>query len=143
MDMAHMHYPPPAQVYYTQQGAPMPPGTMLYAHGPDGMVPAYPQYVPMHPTTAMAPHMYPQPVFYPGGVPAPYDFGPARSRNGSPTSSISSSAVSLTRSASTSSELRQQPRPKVKLSWDDKRNIVELHRSNSSLRQEDIARQYG
>lgn len=34
-------------------------------------------------------------------------------------------------------------RPKVKLTHQDKRNIVQLHRSNSSLRQEDIARQYG
>lgn len=34
-------------------------------------------------------------------------------------------------------------RPKVKLTHQDKRNIVQLHRTNSSLRQEDIARQYG
>lgn len=34
-------------------------------------------------------------------------------------------------------------RPKVKLTFEDKRRIVEIHRSNSNLRQEDIAQQYG
>jgi hypothetical protein len=34
-------------------------------------------------------------------------------------------------------------RPKVKLTYDDKRRIVEIARSNTSLRQEDIAQQYG
>ena len=70
------------------------------------------------------------------------ELGPPRSSNGSPTSSISSSHASLHRSGSTTSDVRTA-RPKVKLTFDDKRQIVELHRSNSSLRQEDIARQYG
>jgi len=90
--------------------------------------------------------LQPPPQVYPNGHIAPSaststDFGPSRSRNGSPTSTISSSAASLTRSTSTSSELRT--RPKVKLSFQDKKSIVELHRSNNSLRQEDIAKQYG
>ncbi len=34
-------------------------------------------------------------------------------------------------------------RPKVKLTYEDKRRIVEIARGNSSLRQEDIAQQYG
>lgn len=34
-------------------------------------------------------------------------------------------------------------RPKVKLTHEDKRRIVEIARSNTSLRQEDIAQQYG
>ena len=72
-----------------------------------------------------------------------YSFtGPPRDQHDSPTSSVSSSGPSLARSTSASSELRNQ-RPKVKLTFDDKRKIVELHRSNSSLRQEDIARMYG
>jgi hypothetical protein len=53
--------------------------------------------------------------------------------------SPTSSSHSLTRSGSTSSAVR----PKVKLTHEDKRRIVELHRTNSSLRQEDIAKQYG
>ncbi|WWC89408.1 uncharacterized protein L201_004332 [Kwoniella dendrophila CBS 6074] len=74
---------------------------------------------------------------------AQYAFaGPPRSRNGSPTSSIASSGVSLARTGSTSSDFRTT-RPKVKLTYEDKRNIVNLHRQNSSLRQEDIARMYG
>lgn len=142
----HLH----AQPHYMAQGMPMHPGAVMYAQGPHGMVPVYPHQPHMvqyaH-SSHMAGPMYTQsghyyPVPPPHMVPQPHDFGPPRSRNGSPTSSISSSVASLTRSASTSSEMRQA-RPKVKLSYDDKRNIVELHRSNSSLRQEDIARQYG
>ncbi|RXK40152.1 hypothetical protein M231_02610 [Tremella mesenterica] len=102
--------------------------------------------------TAPAPFLPPPPQFampsmpvpmYPGPyLPGqPYDYGPPRSRGASPSPSITS-AVSLARSASASSELRP-PRPKVKLTYEDKRNIVELHRSNSSLRQEDIAKRYG
>ena len=34
-------------------------------------------------------------------------------------------------------------RPKVKLTYDDKRRIVEISHSNTNLRQEDIAQQYG
>ena len=68
--------------------------------------------------------------------------GPPRSQHGSPTSSVGSSGMSLPRSNSTSGDFRQV-RQKVKLTFEDKRNIVELHRQNSSLRQEDIARQYG
>jgi hypothetical protein len=34
-------------------------------------------------------------------------------------------------------------RPKVKLTYEDKRRIVEIARSNTNLRQEDIAQQYG
>jgi hypothetical protein len=34
-------------------------------------------------------------------------------------------------------------RPKVKLTYDDKRRIVEIANSNTNLRQEDIAQQYG
>lgn len=73
----------------------------------------------------------------------PNNYGPARSRAASPTSSISSSAVSLVRSASTSSDLHHKSRPKVKLSFKDKADIVALHKRDSSLRQEDIARIYG
>jgi hypothetical protein len=104
------------------------------------MQPPPPQFVQMQPH--MGGQIFPgqQQQYYSSGQ--QYDYGLPRSCNGSPTSSISSSAVSLTRSASTSSELRPA-RPKVKLTFEDKRNIVELHRSNSSLRQEDIARQYG
>jgi len=134
----------PAQI-----GQVMHPG--YYAPGP-GVHPQPLVYNPQamaYPTYAVPPNAY-QPVgpYYQAPAPhlmmpaQPYDFGPPRSRNGSPTSSISSSAVSLSRTHSTSSDMRQ-PRPKVKLTWEDKRNIVELHRSNSSLRQEDIARQYG
>ena len=68
-----------------------------------------------------------------------YFAGPTRSQHGSP-SSVGSSGGSLPRSTS-ATEFRH--RAKVKLTYEDKRNIVELHRSNSSLRQEDIARQYG
>lgn len=99
-----------------------------------------PQYVNMHPTGVQ---IYPPPPQYYAPPPQSYEFhGPPRSRNGSPTGSVASSVASLARSGSTSSELRQA-RPKVKLTHTDKRNIVELHRANSSLRQEDIARQYG
>lgn len=142
--MGYAHPYPPAQI-----GQAMHPG--FYA-APPGVHPqplAYNPQVMAYPAYAMPQNVY-QTVgpYYPAPtqhlmMPAQtYDFGPPRSRNGSPTSSISSSAVSLSRTHSTSSELRQ-PRPKVKLTWEDKRNIVELHRSNSSLRQEDIARQYG
>ena len=102
---------------------------------------AMPQYVNMQPP--MSGQMFPSPAQYYAPVPQIYDFsGSPRSPNGSPTDSASSSVASLARSGSTSSELRQA-RPKVKLSVEDKRNIVELHRADSSLRQEDIARQYG
>jgi hypothetical protein len=91
--------------------------------------PALPQYQqPMY----IAPGQFYAPQYSYPGVPL--------SRGGSPSSSISSN--SLVRSGSTSSELRPA-RPKVKLTFDDKKRIVEIARENTSLRQEDIARQYG
>ena len=136
------------QLFYAPPGSQIPPGSFLYEQSPDGVfAPIPPSYnnIPSH----IGGHMYQQPGGYYAHPPHPhnmvpgqsYDFGQPRSINGSPTSTISS-AVSLTRSASTSSDLRHV-RPKVKLTWEDKRNIVELHRANCSLRQEDIARQYG
>ena len=97
-----------------------------------------PQYVNMQPLCGEQNY---QPLYH--SQVQPYGFpGPTRSRDPSPTGSAASPTASIARSGSTSSELRQV-RPKVKLTFDDKRNIVELHRANSSLRQEDIARQYG
>lgn len=116
----------PSQYYHPYQ---------QYAH----QDPAF-NHMQMQPQYAMG-----QPMAHPQQYPAltQYDFGPPRSRHGSPTGSVSSSiASSLARSASTSSELRPV-RVKVKLTREDKRNIVELHKTNTSLRQEDIARQYG
>ena len=102
---------------------------------------AMPGYVNMQPLVNG--QMFPSQAQYYAPVPHTFDFpGTPRSPNGSPTGSASSSVASLARSGSTSSELRHA-RPKVKLSVEDKRNIVELHRADSSLRQEDIARQYG
>jgi hypothetical protein len=82
--------------------------------------------------------------------PQQYTFAnhPPRSRQGSQESSApsraSSVASSITRSHSTaSSDVRMTARPKVKLTFEDKRRIVEIARGNTSLRQEDIARQYG
>lgn len=69
--------------------------------------------------------------------------GPARSRGLSPASSVTSSAVSVVRSASTSSDLRPKARPKTKLQFEDKANIVRIHKNDNSLRQEDIAQMYG
>lgn len=142
--MGYAHPYPPAQIGQVVQ-----PGFYAAPPAVHAQPLVYNPQVMAYPTYAMPQSVY-QPVgpYYPAPtqhlmMPAqPYDFGPPRSRNGSPTSSISSSAVSLSRTHSTSSDIRQ-PRPKVKLTWEDKRNIVELHRSNSSLRQEDIARQYG
>lgn len=100
--------------------------------------PSYPQYY-IDPVTgvptAFAPMQMQYSAMYPSThmQPYPHDY---HSRHGSPSSS---SMASLTRTGSTSSDMR----PKVKLTHQDKRNIVELHRTNSSLRQEDIARQYG
>jgi hypothetical protein len=138
IDPSATFYPPPpipvaGAGYY--DGSPQ-----EYQHMHVPMQPPPPQFVQMQPH--MGGQIFPgqQQQYYSSGQ--QYDYGLPRSCNGSPTSSISSSAVSLTRSASTSSELRPA-RPKVKLTFEDKRNIVELHRSNSSLRQEDIARQYG
>lgn len=142
---SHMSRPTAAPMYYAPAGSHAPPQAMMYHHHPGHELAQYPQYINVHPQ--MTGHMYPQVGgYYPhphAMMPAQqYDFGPTKSRNGSPTSSISSSAISLTRTGSMSSDIRQ-PRPKVKLTWEDKRDIVELHRANSSLRQEDIARQYG
>ncbi len=134
----------PSQAFYPQP-QPQPPQSYAYSNGsphdPSGFV-TMPQYVNMQP--GLGGQIYPPPGQYYTQPLQPYDFpGPRpRSRNGSPTESVSSSAASIARSGSTSSELRQA-RPKVKLTFEDKRNIVELHRANSSLRQEDIARQYG
>ncbi|WWC70285.1 uncharacterized protein I206_104235 [Kwoniella pini CBS 10737] len=104
--------------------------TMSFAQFPPQFAGVQPQVNGIFPTEMYQPQ--PQYAFA----------GPPRSRNGSPTSSIASSAVSLARTASTSSDFRTT-RPKVKLTYEDKRNIVNLHRQNSSLRQEDIARMYG
>jgi hypothetical protein len=50
----------------------------------------------------------------------------------------------LTRSHSTTSlDVRVPSRPKVKLTREDKKRICEISDGNRSLRQEDIARQYG
>ena len=142
---SHMGRPATAPMYYAPPGSHVPPQAMMYHPHPGHELAQYPQYINVNPQ--MAGHMYPQMGgYYPhhhAMMPTQqYDFGPPKSRNGSPTSSISSSVISLTRTGSTSSDMRQT-RPKVKLTWEDKRDIVELHRANSSLRQEDIARQYG
>lgn len=131
------HYIDPSQAYYAPSTLPLPPH---FAHPSEHHY--IPQYVNMPPHMGVG-HVYTgQPMQYIPVQQVPMVAGPVRSRQSSPTSSITSSAVSLARSASTSSELKTT-RPKVKLTYDDKRNIVELQRSNSSLRQEDIARQYG
>jgi hypothetical protein len=78
-------------------------------------------------------------VYYPPVGPQP-DFYLARPRHDS--AGESSIASSLVRTGSTSSDFRSI-RVKVKLTKEDKRNIVELAKANTNLRQEDIARQYG
>ncbi|WVR06984.1 hypothetical protein IAU60_004021 [Kwoniella sp. DSM 27419] len=126
LPIEHQQYLDNTALYYGQTGfVPYPANTAM------GFNPYPAQYMATQPQGLFTTDMYqPQPQ---------YNFaGPPRSRNGSPTSSIASSSVpSLTRAGSTST------RPKVKLTYEDKRNIVELHRQNSSLRQEDIARMYG
>lgn len=145
---AYPHSAPPAHM----QQHPYPQTQYIYHNGSphEGSQPTFmmpmnisvaPQYVNMQAHVGQV-FVPPGQTYLPAHMGQTYDYGPPRSRNGSPTSSISSSVPSLARSASTSSELRPV-RPKVKLTFEDKRNIVELHRSNSSLRQEDIARQYG
>nr|XP_031863207.1 uncharacterized protein CI109_001079 [Kwoniella shandongensis]KAA5530279.1 hypothetical protein CI109_001079 [Kwoniella shandongensis] len=124
--------------------------TMYYGQQPN--FPAFQQTSPTeHMTFAQYPQQFVPMPSQPNGIyPADmyqahpvYNFpGPPRSRNGSPTSSIASAGANLARNGSTSSDMRAV-RPKVKLTYDDKRNIVLLHRQNSSLRQEDIARMYG
>ncbi|OCF60535.1 hypothetical protein L486_00168 [Kwoniella mangroviensis CBS 10435] len=138
LPIEHQQYLDNAAMYYGQQQ----PGFIAYPQQISPSVPMSfgqfpPQYagIPPQMNGMYSAEMYqPQPQ---------YAFaGPPRSRNGSPTSSIASSGVSLARTASTSSDFRTT-RPKVKLTYEDKRNIVNLHRQNSSLRQEDIARMYG
>ncbi|WRT66289.1 uncharacterized protein IL334_003242 [Kwoniella shivajii] len=139
LPIEHQQYLDNTAMYYSQQ-----PGFIAY---PQQISPSAPMSFAQFPPP---PHFVNMPQqlngIYPAEMYQPqpqYAFaGPPRSRNGSPTSSISSSAVSLARTASTSSDFRAT-RPKVKLTYEDKRNIVNLHRSNSSLRQEDIARMYG
>ncbi|WVQ99335.1 hypothetical protein IAU59_006468 [Kwoniella sp. CBS 9459] len=135
LPIEHQQYMDNTAMYYGQ------PGFIAYPQASPTAHMAFAQYPPQFAT--MQPQMtgiFPAEMYQ---IPPQYAFaGPPRSRNGSPTSSIASSAVSLARSASTSSDFRVT-RPKVKLTYDDKRTIVELHRQNSSLRQEDIARMYG
>ncbi|KAK8864344.1 hypothetical protein IAR55_001591 [Kwoniella newhampshirensis] len=136
LPIEHQQYIDNTAMYYGQQPnfpafqQTSPTEHMSYTQYPQQFVAMQPQMTGIYPAD-----MYQtQPV---------YNFpGPPRSRNGSPTSSIASSGASLVRTGSTSSDLRSV-RPKVKLTYDDKRNIVLLHRQNSSLRQEDIARMYG
>ncbi|WVW83830.1 hypothetical protein I302_105851 [Kwoniella bestiolae CBS 10118] len=139
LPIEHQQYLDNAAMYYGQQQQP---GYIAYPQQISPSAPMSfgqypPQFAGMQPQMngIFSAEMYqPQPQ---------YAFaGPPRSRNGSPTSSIASSGVSLARTASTSSDFRTT-RPKVKLTYEDKRNIVNLHRQNSSLRQEDIARMYG
>ena len=138
----HPQYIDPSAAFYPQPHAQHP---YTYPDGSSqdqtGFAQMAPPYVNMHPQ--MGGQMYaPQAQYY---VPAPTDFeDPAvlASRHGSPTSSAASSSASIARSGSTSSDPRPA-RPKVKLTYEDKKHIVELHRANSSLRQEDIARIYG
>jgi hypothetical protein len=107
----------------------------------------YPQYaqpMPMY-QPPQQPMYYPQAVLHHPQPQPPagqvYFSGPARSRGASPASTVAST-MSLTRNGSLSSDLRTT-RPKVKLTPDDKKTIVEMAAANSSLRQEDIARMYG
>ncbi|KAK4689069.1 hypothetical protein P7C73_g1051, partial [Tremellales sp. Uapishka_1] len=126
IDPAMTFYQNPAYAY--PEGSPVDPSHSAY-------MPPQPHFVQMYPPMGyVVPGYYAPPAY-------PYPAHP-RSRAASPSSSVSSAAVSLTRSGSTSSELRPT-RPKVKLTHDDKRRIVEIARENTSLRQEDIARQYG
>jgi hypothetical protein len=128
VDPALALYPSPAGYVYPD-GTPVP--NYAYNYQP---VPVYTQmYYP-----PVLQHPQPQP---PAGQVYAFS-GPPRSRAGSPTSTIASSNISLTRNGSTSSDLRPS-RPKVKLTPDDKKRIVEMAAENSSLRQEDIARMYG
>ncbi|KAJ9119572.1 hypothetical protein QFC22_003281 [Naganishia vaughanmartiniae] len=132
-------------------------------NGHQGMPPPPPgtHYIPVTgvypPPPPMAPGHYadPQYMAYPHGAPGvpPYGYSYAYPQSHSAQATTPSTAPG---DRFGSSEPNAHPgvvfarsndprivRPKVKLTHEDKRRIVEIARSNSSLRQEDIAQQYG
>lgn len=152
-------YPDPANPGYYTYGTPVEVSPHHSPYGPFQAV-QMAQYVPgtvfQHsPTAPHQPQMtYTDPLPAQAQLPQyatnPYMFDhlPPRSRGGSSEDSsapsISSMAPSLTRSHSTASlDVRMPSRPKVKLTREDKKRICEISDGNKSLRQEDIARQYG
>ena len=146
------HYDPNTMMPYPDQFHPqyIDPSTAFYHPVPPQQLSQY-MYHNGSPQDVVYAQGHPMPVpmpMYPPGQPyyAPqpgYGFtGPSRSHNGSPSSSTNSSGNSLNRSESISSELKPA-RPKVKLTAEDKRKIVEIAEGDTSLRQEDIARIYG
>jgi hypothetical protein len=130
--------PVPHQYQHAQHMAPYPyNGSPLETTTPGfAYQPQMPMDMPFMPSQVSHPYMGQQQGYA-------YTYGPPQSRGQSPASSVSSSAVSLVRSASTSSDLHQKARPKTKLQFKDKANIVRIHKKDSSLRQEDIAKMYG
>lgn len=145
-DFQHAPAPPPQYQFhqqmgnpsYSYNGSPLESTTPAFVHQPQMPMGMPPAFMPSPANGSFAYMGQQQPGF---AWPNPY--GPARSRGQSPASSVSSSAVSLVRSASTCSDLHQKARPKTKLQFKDKADIVRIHKKDSSLRQEDIAKMYG
>ena len=142
------HAPVPAQYQFPH--APQQMGNPPFSYNGSPLESTAPGFQPQM-TMGMSPAFMPSPVdgsypYMPQQQQAyawPNSYGPAQSRGQSPASSASSSAVSLIRSASTSSDLHHKARPKTKLLFKDKADIVRIHKKDSSLRQEDIAKMYG
>jgi hypothetical protein len=118
------HYIPVAGVY------PPPPPPMAPGQYGDGQYIAYPPGAPGAPPYGYA-YGYP----HPGAAVVPTT---ASGDQFGPTDANAHPGVVFARSNDP-----RIVRPKVKLTHEDKRRIVEIARSNTSLRQEDIAQQYG
>ncbi|KAJ9127518.1 hypothetical protein QFC24_000927 [Naganishia onofrii] len=124
--------PPPGTHYIPVTGVYPPPPPMAPAHYADPQYMAYAHGPPGAPPYGYS-YAYPQPQPAPSATPstAPGDrFG----------SSEPSAHPGVVFARSNDPRI---VRPKVKLTHEDKRRIVEIARSNTSLRQEDIAQQYG
>lgn len=131
-------------------------------NGPQGMPPPPPgtQYIPVAgvyppPPPPMAPGQYgdPQYIAYPPGASGAPPYGYAY---GYPHPGAAVMPTTASGDQFGTTDVNAHPgvvfarsndprivRPKVKLTHEDKRRIVEIARSNTSLRQEDIAQQYG
>ncbi|KAJ9091996.1 hypothetical protein QFC19_008864 [Naganishia cerealis] len=124
--------PPPGTHYIPVTGVYPPPPPMAPAHYADPQYMAYPHGAPGAPPYGYSyayPHPHPAP-------PAPPSTAPG-DRFGSSEPNTHPGVVFAR------SNDPRIVRPKVKLTHEDKRRIVEIARSNTSLRQEDIAQQYG
>lgn len=157
--LVYFQDPHTGQTFYTPYGAPIPEGMLLYqppqhlqppqtASHHFSNVPFIPVEMQQHPQIlANQAYFAGNESYYNAGytsqhshmtLPGHHDSNIARSKPDSPSSMMSNASV--TREASTSS---RNPAKKHKLTPEDKRDIVKLHQSDSSLRQEDIARRYG